>query len=130
MVGSIVDTAFLNIPFLASLGLSTLLLYWFYKDRNKRKLMFAIGVFIGAFGYQRVMTQNMGETLLFASPEWLFVPISLAVPIMALSSYFKKKNFDNTFKVFLAGTAIALLLFFTQISVEAVRVPLMISFMA
>jgi len=59
MYDDLLEYAFWWVPFLASLSLFLALTYLFYKDRNKRKLMFAIGALLAAFGYYNIAYRNI-----------------------------------------------------------------------
>jgi hypothetical protein len=64
-VQALKDTIFFAIPFVSSLAISVLLGYQYYKDRNKRKLLIAIGIFLTGFGFYNFMNENFGFTSLF-----------------------------------------------------------------
>jgi len=122
------DSIFLLIPIVASLVLSFVLAYLYSKDRNKRKLVFSFGLLVSAFGFYTPLIESMGLKSLFPSTEWLFLPISLAILIAALSSLLKIKNFDTLFIVFMIGTVASLAAYFAQFSNTTLRLGLMIIF--
>ena len=130
MLEGLKDVIFFSIPLVSSIGLSLLLTYWFYKDRNKRKLLFSIGIFVSAFGYYNALLKSLGGTPLFASADWLFVPISFAVTIAALSNLFKVKNFETPLRIFLFVTVASVTVFFTQLPLENLHLALMTSFLS
>jgi signal transduction histidine kinase len=130
MYDELLEYAFWCIPFLASLILFLALTYLFYKDRNKRKLMFAIGALLAAFGYYNIAANHVLGATYFESAHWLFVPITLAIPIAAFSGLFRLKNFETPFKIFLFGTVVYFLMSFTQFPLETLRIILMTSSMA
>jgi signal transduction histidine kinase len=101
----------------------------YLKDRNKRKLVFAIGSFVSAFGFLKPFIESIGLTPLFQSAEWLFVPIGLAVVIAALSIVFKVENFNGPFIIFMIGTSASVLAFFMQFH-SILSLTLLIVFMA
>jgi signal transduction histidine kinase len=129
MLERLTDVIFFSIPLVSSIGLSLLLTYWFYKDRNKRKLLFSIGIFVSAFGYFNLLVKSLGVTPLFASADWLFVPISFAVTIAALSSLFKVKNFGTPLRIFLFVTVASIIVFFTQLPLGSLHLVLMTTFL-
>jgi len=128
MYDELLEYAFWWVPFLASFALFVALTYWFYKDKNKRKLMFAIGALLAAFGYYNIAANHVLSATYFESAHWLFVPITLAIPIAAFSGLLRVKNFENPFKIFLVGTAVYFLMSFTQFPLETLRIILMTSF--
>lgn len=122
------DSLFLFIPIAASLLLSFVLAYLYYKDRNKRKLVFSFGLLVSAFGFYTPFVESLGLESLFPSTEWLFVPLSLAILIAALSSLLKIKNFNGAFIIFMIGTVASLAAYFAQFSNVTLRLGLMIIF--
>jgi len=124
------DSFFLLIPLLAWLMLSCILTYLYFKDKNKRKLVFAIGMFVSAFAFYNPFIESLGATPIFPSSQWLFIPISLAVAIAALSSLFKIRDFTWPFTIFLAGTLASLTAFFMQLPFSILHLTLMVIFMA
>jgi len=126
MYQALKDSIFLFVPIIASLILSFVLTHLYFKDKNKRKLVFAIGLFISAFGFYAPLIESIGETPLFPAGEWLFLPMAIAVAIAALSSLFKVKNFQVPFIAFIIGTMLSLAAFFTQSSFTVLRIGLMI----
>jgi signal transduction histidine kinase len=128
MYETLKQTIFFITPFVASLILSSILTYMYYRDRNKRKLIFAVAVFVSAFGFYNSVLENLGGKPIFPLTCWLFLPMTLAVLIASLSSLYKIKHFEKLFAIFMIGTATALTAFFTQISIESVRLVIMASF--
>ncbi len=122
-------TIFLSIPFITSLCLSLIITYLYYKDGNKRKLLFAIGLFLSSFGFYNLMLESIGSTPRLPSANWLLIPITFAVSIAALSSLFKIKNFEKPLAIFLIGTGLSIIAFLTQFSFESLRLALMVTFM-
>jgi signal transduction histidine kinase len=118
----------LALPFLISCSTSIVLTYWFYKDRNTFKLMFAIGSFCGGIGLGILAISQLNNTVLNVSPAWLFVPIALYVPIAAFTSLFKVEKTEKTFKIFAVGTAASIVMFSIPFSLEVVSSALMIFF--
>jgi signal transduction histidine kinase len=128
MYQALKDSLFLFVPFLASLILSVILMYLYFKDKNKRKLVFSFGLFVSAFGFYAPLSASLGGTPLFPSGEWLFMPMALAVAIAALSSLFRVKNFQIPFILFMIGTVLSLAAFFAQFPFTELRLGLMIFF--
>ncbi len=130
MYDALKDVIFFAIPYFAALGLSAMLFYGFFRERNRRKLVFAIGILCVAFGHAHVMMTYLGFTPIFASTEWLYVPVSLAVAVAALSSLFRLKDFKTPFRVFLFGTAASVAIFLTQLPLETLRLGLTTSLLS
>jgi signal transduction histidine kinase len=122
------DGVFFAIPFISTLILSIILGYLYYQDRNKRKLLFALGIFLTSFGFYNSVITSFGWKPIFPLSCWLFMPLALAFLIAALSSFLQVKNFDKSFAIFAAGTAVSLVAFFTQLPFKAVHVAVLISF--
>jgi MFS family permease len=124
------DGMFFAIPFVSTLILSVILGYQYYKDRNKRKLLFAIGIFLTAFGFYNSVITSIGWTPTFPISCWLFMPLALAILIAAMSSFLQIKDFDKPFAIFVVGTAVSLFAFFTQLPFKTIHVAVLISFMS
>jgi signal transduction histidine kinase len=122
------DSLFLLIPIIASLLLSFVLAYLYYKDRNKRKLVFSFGLLVSAFGFYTPLLESMNIEPFFPSTEWLFLPLALAILIAAISNLIKVKNFDTFFIIFMIGTVMSLMAYFTQLSYTSLRLGIMIIF--
>ena len=129
MYQALKDSLFLFIPLVASLTLSGILTFLYFKDKNLRKLVFAIGLFLSGLGFYAPLVESLGGAAFFPNGEWLFVPMALAVAIAALSSLFKIQNFKGPFIVFMVGTLAALAIFFAQFPFAYLRLGLMILFM-
>ncbi len=123
-------TILLIVPFFASLILALILTYMYHKDRNKRKLVFAIGVFVSSFGFYNVLFESFGVKPIFPSANWLFMPMTLAVLVAAMSSLFKVKDFERPFALFMTGTGLALIAYFTQFSFGSLCLELTVAFMS
>jgi signal transduction histidine kinase len=130
MYQSVKDSLFLLIPLIAWLALSGILTYLYFKDRNKRKLIFAIASFVSAFGFLKPFIESIGLTPLFQSAEWLFIPIGLAVVIAALSSLFKIENFKWPFVIFMVGSLASVIAFLVQFQFLILSLALVILFTA
>ncbi|MCW4001134.1 MAG: HAMP domain-containing histidine kinase [Candidatus Bathyarchaeota archaeon] len=129
MYEALKDSVFLLIPLVAWLLLSCILACQYFKDRNKRKLVFTIGIFVSAFSFYNPFIESIGATPFFPSSNWLFLPITLAVVIAALSSLFKVEDFKVPFATFMCGTLASAAAFFLQLP-SIVQVTLTILFMA
>src|SRR3972149_7640014 len=121
----LMDIIFASIPFQVSLCLALVLSYWYCLDRNKRKLMFAVGTAVGTVGNFYLMLARIGATPFFKPAEWLFVPMAFAVPVAAFSSFRRIESFEKPLKIFLIGTAASILLFFLQVALDSFRIGLM-----
>jgi signal transduction histidine kinase len=130
MYQALKDSLFLFIPLAASLILSLILFYLYYKDRNQRKLVFAVGLFVSAFGFYNPLIESFGYTPIFPSGEWLFMPLSLAVATAALSSLLKIEDFRGALGIFLVGTFLSLVAYFGSFSLTSLRVALSLFFMS
>jgi signal transduction histidine kinase len=130
MYDALKDAIFFTIPYIAALSLSVMLFYGFFRERSRRKLMFAIGILCVAFGHAHAMMTSLGYTPIFATTDWLYVPISLAVAVAALSSFLRLKDFKTPFGVFLSGTAASFIIFFTQLPLETLRLGLTTSLLS
>jgi signal transduction histidine kinase len=116
-------------PSLSALVLSLILIYGYYKDRDKRKLMFALGFALAAVGYDSWMTQVLLDNpLMREAYGWAFFPITSAIPIACLSSLLKIRNFETPFKVFLFALGTSILMLVAQPPLEQLRVILLIFF--
>jgi signal transduction histidine kinase len=118
-------------PSLSALVLSLILIYEYYKDRDKRKLMFALGFALAGVGYYSWMTQVLlGNPLMREAYGWAFFPITSAIPIAGLSSLLKIKSFETPFKVFLFAVGTSILMLVAQPPLEQLRIILLIFFSA
>ena len=124
-MSELTEVIFISIPFQVSVSLALVLFYWYYLDRNKRKLMFAIGTAVGAVGNFYLTQARLDMMPFFEPAEWLFVPMAVAVPVAAFFSLRKFKSFEKPFKIFLVGITIPLLLFLFQVSLGSVLSGLM-----
>src|SRR4030067_947309 len=82
--------------------LSATLGYFYCKDREKRKLMFAIALGVVCFGHLYKMLEGFGGlNVIEHSFVWASFPLLSAVAIAGLSGLLKLKSFDTPFKLFL-----------------------------
>jgi signal transduction histidine kinase len=130
MYETLKETIYFSLPIVASLILSSILAYMYFKDRNKRKLVFSIGIFVSSFGFYNSVLTTLGGKPIFPSMSWLFVPMAFALLTAALSGLLKLKDFDKSFAVFLFGTGVALIAFFVQFSFDTLRLGLMVASMS
>jgi PAS domain S-box-containing protein len=98
--------------------------YWYYKDREKRKFMFAIALGVVSLGHLYKMLEGFGGlNVIEHSFRWASLPLLSAVAIAGLSNFLKLQNFDKAFKLFLFPLGISV--FFLTLNCEvAVYVPL------
>jgi signal transduction histidine kinase len=127
MYNDLLEYAFWWVPFLASLSLFLILTYLFYKDRNKRKLMFAISAFLASFAYYSIAANHVLGATYFESFHWLLVPLTLAISIAAFSGLLRVKNFEIPFRIFLFGAAVYFFLSFAPFPLGTLRIILMTS---
>ncbi len=92
----------LGIVFAAAYG------YRYYKDRDKRKLMFTFAFIIASFGYLPQIQAAVKVVQHFPGVfNWSVLPLMFAVSIAVFSSLLKLDSFDKSFKIFsltLAGS--------------------------
>lgn len=76
--------------------------FMYYKDRDTRKLMFALAFSIGGLGYLNFIT-FLHESIvgIIISPQWTYFPAVFAMLLVVISSQFNVKNFETLFKIFL-----------------------------
>src|SRR4030067_2540130 len=90
--------------------LSATLGYFYCKDREKRKLMFAIALGVVSFGHLYKMLEGFGGlNVIENSFVWASFPLLSAVAIASLSNHLKLENFDKPFKLFLFPLGISIL---------------------
>jgi PAS domain S-box-containing protein len=91
--------------------------YLYYKDRDKRKLMFALAFPLAGVAY--IPNALPGWTSVPMAEkiyEWAFLPISSAVFVALLCSLFKLKDFDKPFKAFLLVLTSSVIMLFVPVS--------------
>jgi signal transduction histidine kinase len=79
--------------------LTVYLLFIYKKDRDKRKLMFAIAFAISGTGYLNYAL-NLPESLSGVA-QWSYFPIIYAMLVSTISVQFNFKSFEKPFKTFL-----------------------------
>lgn len=83
-------------------SLATYFGFMYYKDRDKRKLMFALAFSFAGFGYVNSITfLSESTSVILLSPEWASIPSVFAMLLAAISNQFNVKNFGTLFKTFL-----------------------------
>ena len=112
------EAIFYSIPLQVSLSLAILLLYWYLRDKNERKLFFAVGAAVGALGNFYLMLYRFSLMPFFEPAEWLFAPLAIAFPIVAFSNLREPKNFAKPLTVFASGTTASILIFILQVSLD------------
>lgn len=76
--------------------------YVFYKDRDKRKLMFMLAYAFASLSYLPMIQTGWKSIWIMEKIfQWGSLPIVFAVSIAVLSSLLKLKDFDKPFKAFL-----------------------------
>jgi signal transduction histidine kinase len=73
--------------------------FMYYKDRDKRKLMFALAFSVSGPGYLNY-AMDLPESL-GGIAQWTYFPIVFAMLLSAISSQYNLKNFEKPFKTFL-----------------------------
>lgn len=130
MYEALKDSLFLFVPIVASIILSMVLVYLYFKDRNQRKLVFSISVFLVGTSFLAPFWRSIGVTPLFASGQWLYVPLACAVATAAVSSLLKVENFKRPFICFVIVTACCFVAFLFQFSYTPLRLGLMTASMS
>jgi signal transduction histidine kinase len=92
---------FWSVPFITAVVFSVVLGYLSYKEKSKRKAMFALAVGVSSVGYLENMLQMLGTVVLGNSYRWAFMPMATAIHLAALYNFLKLKNFERLFKGFL-----------------------------
>lgn len=118
------DSIFLLVPIVTSIALSFILAYLYYKDRNKRKLIFTISIFLSAFGFYSPFMYSIGLKPILSSAEWLFMPLALAFLIAALSGLSRIQNFNRAFILFIAVTAASIIAYIIKYNNPILRLVL------
>jgi PAS domain S-box-containing protein len=99
--------------------------YLHYKDKEKRKLMFALALGVSCVGYLYKMLEGFGGlNVIESSFQWASLPILSAVTIASLSSLLKLRDFDKPFKLFLFPLGISIFLLVTSIHEKNVYIAL------
>jgi signal transduction histidine kinase len=129
MYQALKDSLFLFVPIAASLTLSMVLMYLYFKEHNTRKLVFSIGLFLAGLGFLAPFWQSLGITPLFPSGEWLFMPLAFGVATAAVSSLRKVEDFKWPFVLFIIETVCCFVAFLVQFSYTPFRLGLMIVLM-
>ena len=111
---SIVEFSYLDvitlIPFLSSMFFHIILMIYYLKDRDKRKLMFAIGIGLASINWLKWYFESLQYLQFFVeNGDWFSFPIILATSIIAYTSLYPEKDFDNLFHIFLALTGLSFL---------------------
>jgi len=76
--------------------------YLYYKDRDKRKLMFALAFAFASLSYiQNIQPEWASIQIIEKSHTWADLPIISALFIAGLSSFLRLKDFNKLFKAFL-----------------------------
>ena len=129
-MSSFVDhVIFPNIPFFATAILSCMLTYYYFKDKDKRKLIFAIGLMFAAFSYLMIFSGawlNQGNA---SAGKWLLIPMPLAVFIAVFAGITKKRYFKEVRLAFYTYCLLATILFFANVEFEMLRIALLTIFM-
>lgn len=85
--------------------------YLYYKDRDKRKLMFTLAFAFASLAYlQNIQPEWTSMQIIEKSHSWADIPIISALLIAGLCSFLKLKNFDKPFKAFLFILAASILI--------------------
>ncbi len=108
--------------FIVSLSISTFLTYIFLKEKDKRKLIFAIAFYLSSIsfiplslgvnilGIQNLILQNIYY--------WASVPLLFAINILLFEQIRKIKNFNKFFYIFMSLTIVSFLIVFLPFKAE------------
>jgi PAS domain S-box-containing protein len=92
--------------------------YLYHKDRDRRKMMFALAFTLSGIAYVRnVQPAWTSIEMVKRSYEWAFLPIASAVFIAVLCSLLRLKDFSKPFKAFLFILTISILMIFVPLPV-------------
>jgi signal transduction histidine kinase len=124
------DFIFPNIPFFTTAILCFLLIYNYTKDRDSRKLIFAVGLCFASVSYLMIFNDALLNQSYALSGKWLLIPMPFAVFIAVFAGMSKKMQVKEIRYLFYIYCLLSLLLFFTSIQLETLRITLMVVFMA
>jgi signal transduction histidine kinase len=83
--------------------------YLYYKDRDKRKLMFTLAFAFASLAYlQNIQPEWASIQIIEKSHSWADLPTISALFIAGLSSFLRLKDFDKQFKAFLCILALSI----------------------
>lgn len=106
-----------------------MLMYYYYKDRDKRKLVFAIGLLYAAASYLMIFSGALLNQDFAAQGKWLLLPMPFAVFIAVFARMNKNRFFREPMLVFFAYCLLVSLLFFANLRFDILRIALLTSFM-
>ena len=96
--------------------------YIYHKDRDKRKLMFALSLAFASFSYLPEIPLGWESTeALKGLLRWSVLPIISSVSIAVFSSFLKLKNFDKPFKIFLFTLVASIIMMIIPIPVDSIQ---------
>ncbi len=108
--------------FIYSLSISTFLTYIFLKEKDKRKLLFAIAFYLSSISYiplsLGINILEMQNLILQNIYYWLSVPFLFAINILLFEQISKIKNFNKFFYIFLLLTIVTFLPVFLPFKAE------------
>jgi len=100
--------------------LSATLGYFYCRDKEKRKLMFAIALAVVCFGHIYKMLEGFGGlNFIENSFVWASFPLLSAVAIASLSNILKLENFEKPFKLFLLPLGMSILFLSFNLEITA-----------
>ncbi|PVX27006.1 MAG: hypothetical protein CW716_04525 [Candidatus Bathyarchaeum sp.] len=124
---NLLEVIFWGIPCVTAFMISLILGYGFYRERNRQKLIFSIGIALVGIAHINFMLENLEGVTLFQNVYWLFVPVACASSIATFSGFLKVYRL-RSFMIFLFVTVASLLLFFSSLIPEIFAVVLMTVF--
>lgn len=101
-------------PGVAAFLISYILFFGFFKEGNRWKLIFSIGLALKGIAYVIFMFEKLEGISLIQNVNWLCVPIAVASSIVTFSIYFKIQKLRRTYNFFLIITLTCLIAFFSQ----------------
>jgi hypothetical protein len=112
-----------------TLILSSLLIYYFSKDKDKRKLVFAIGLLFAALSYLMIFSGALLNQDFASQGKWLLVPMPFAVFIAVFARMGRERFFRDARLAFYAYCAMSLVLFLANVRFDMLRIALLVIFM-
>lgn len=105
-----------------TLMIGSFFLYVFLKDKDKRKLIFSIIFVLGiiTFIYKAFNLLNIFSNVLIIQNlyHWSTIPVMTAIFLAVVESYYKSKDFQKEFKIFMIFSISSLILIFLPFQID------------
>ena len=105
-----------------TLMIGSFFLYVFLKDKDKRKLIFSIIFVLGiiTFIYKAFNLLNIFSNVLIIQNlyHWSTIPVMTAIFLAVVESYYKSKDFQKEFKIFIIFSISSLILIFLPFQID------------